>query len=221
MPGPRGASVMAVMSGVLLLTGCQESSGSSDSRSTPDRSASPAVNASPVADTSADGHAATGSPATPADSTPTSPAAATPAPSRPSADPVTAASPTPPATRPTPASDPGCRNLNAGSDVKTAVTGAYQSSFPRFRHIQPAPRQFFYGQCGDVRYAATRFQATPGATLDELVAMQDEGSVTKYFRTTSAGGWTYVASDSFPPGARGCGDIPQIPAALSETWGNC
>ncbi|MFG3656685.1 hypothetical protein [Streptomyces sp. NPDC047706] len=129
------------------------------------------------------------------------------------------------AATPTPASTstgtPGCHNLPAGADVKAAVTDAYRRSFPRFRHIQPAPQQFFYGRCGDVRYAATRFQATPGATLDELVAMQDEGSVTKYFRTTTTGGWSYVAGDSFPRGAQGCGDIPLIPAALAEAWANC
>ncbi|MGW1539191.1 hypothetical protein ACWCPM_02635 [Streptomyces sp. NPDC002309] len=178
------------------------------------------MNASPVADT-ASGPAGTRSPATPATTTPTGPDAATPAPSRTSAAPVTAATPTAPAVRPTPASDPGCRNLTAANDVKAAVTSAYRRNSPRLDHIQPVPGQFFHGRCGDVHYAATRFQATAGATLDELVTLQDEGSVTKYFRTTSTGVWSYIASDTFPRGARGCGDIPQIPAALSETWANC
>ncbi|MFJ4470036.1 hypothetical protein ACIP2X_21550 [Streptomyces sp. NPDC089424] len=216
MPGLRGASVMAVMGGVLVLTGCQESPDSGSAAVAP--SAAPSLNASPVADTTAS-PAPTRSPATPA--TPTSPAAATPVPSRTSAATDTAASPTPAAPRPAPASDPGCHNLAATPEVKAAVTDAYRRGFPRFSHIQPVPQQFFYGRCGDVRYAATRFQATAGATLDELVSLQDEGSATKYFSTASTGAWTYVAGDSFPRGAGGCADIPQIPAALSETWGNC
>ncbi|MGC9538314.1 hypothetical protein [Streptomyces sp. UG1] len=120
-----------------------------------------------------------------------------------------------------PAERPGCRNLSAGSQVKAAVTEAYRRSFPRFVHIRPAPGQFYYGQCGGVRYAATSFEATAGATHDELVGMQDEGSATKYFRGTSAGGWAYLTSDGFPRGARGCGDIAQIPEVLSTLWGNC
>ncbi|MFG1665251.1 hypothetical protein [Streptomyces sp. Y7] len=148
----------------------------------------------------------------------TSPVATTPAPVPASAAPTRTASPTPAATLRT---APGCGNLAATSEVKAAVTGAYRSAFPRFVHVQPAPDQFYYGQCDGVRYAATRFEATSGATQEELVAMQDEGSVTKYFRSTSGGGWNYLTSDGFPRGAHGCGDIPQIPDALSETWGNC
>ncbi|MFI1168075.1 hypothetical protein ACH4UM_31890 [Streptomyces sp. NPDC020801] len=51
--------------------------------------------------------------------------------------------------------------------------------------------------------------------------MQDEGSATKYFRTTSSGPWTYLTSDGFPAGPNGCGDIPQIPRALAAAWRNC
>ncbi|KUO21331.1 hypothetical protein AQJ91_10245 [Streptomyces dysideae] len=105
--------------------------------------------------------------------------------------------------------------------MKAAVTAAYQRSFPRFAHIQPVPRQFFYGQCGGVRYAATRFESTPGATHEQLVGMQDEGSATKYFRSTSAGSWSYLASDGSPRGPHGCGDVPQIPETLAAAWGNC
>ncbi|WCD94274.1 hypothetical protein PGH47_00865 [Streptomyces sp. HUAS 31] len=101
------------------------------------------------------------------------------------------------------------------------MTEAYRRAFPRFVHIQPAPDQFFYGQCDGVRYAATRFQATSGATQEELVGMQDEGSVTKYFRSTNGSGWSYLTSDAFPRGAHGCGDVPAIPEGLSAAWANC
>ncbi|MFC5219922.1 hypothetical protein [Streptomyces coerulescens] len=101
------------------------------------------------------------------------------------------------------------------------MTRAYQHAFPRFVHVRPVPHQFFYGQCGDVSYAATRFEASPGATHEELVGMQDEGSATKYFRSTSKGGWIYLTSDGFPRGAYGCRDVHQIPQAMSAAWGNC
>ncbi|MFD9003731.1 hypothetical protein ACFV0T_22655 [Streptomyces sp. NPDC059582] len=89
-----------------------------------------------------------------------------------------------------------------------------------FAHIEPVPHGFFYGQCGTVRYAATRFQPVDGATDEELVGMQDEGSATKYFRN-SGGGWVYVGSDGFPAGPHGCGDIPAIPDALAAAWKDC
>jgi hypothetical protein len=105
--------------------------------------------------------------------------------------------------------------------VKAAVTRAYQRTFPRYTHIEPVPLRFFYGQCGALHYAATPFRSTPGATYDQLVGMQDEGSAMKYFRTTPDGGWAYIASDGYPQSPHGCGDIPQIPQALAAAWANC
>ncbi|MFC8239860.1 hypothetical protein [Streptomyces chartreusis] len=159
----------------------------------------------------------------PADTSSNDPATTTPmpTPSRTAGAPDRATSPTPAAAHPTSANHPDCRNRTAGNEVKAAVTEAYRRSFPRFIHIQPVPHQFFYGQCDGVRYAATRFEPTPGATHEELVGMQDEGSATKYFRSTSSGGWTYLTTDGFPRGPQGCGDIAQIPEALSEIWGSC
>jgi hypothetical protein len=104
--------------------------------------------------------------------------------------------------------------------VKAEVTRMYRHDVTHFQHIEPVPHTFFYGQCGTVRYAATRFQPFAGATQAELVGMQDEGSVTKYFRD-SGGGWVYIASDGLPAGPHGCGDIPAIPDALATAWGNC
>lgn len=83
------------------------------------------------------------------------------------------------------------------------------------------PHQFFYGQCDGVRYAATRFEAAPGATREELVGMQDEGGATKYFRGTSGDNWIHVAGDGFPRGPHGCGDVPHIPERPAAVWGNC
>jgi hypothetical protein len=51
--------------------------------------------------------------------------------------------------------------------------------------------------------------------------MQDEGTASKYFRSTSSGNWSYVASYGFPRGPHGCGDVPPIPEALAAVWGNC
>ncbi|MFH0520967.1 hypothetical protein ACHBTE_27785 [Streptomyces sp. M41] len=216
MPGLRGTSVVAVVGGILALAGCQEAPNSPTGSGTPvSASASSAPSSSP----SALAPPPTGPPTT---SPPTAgPATTTPTPSATAATPAKSTTPTPAAPLPPSANHADCRNLTAGSQVKAAVTEAYRRSFPRFVHIQPESGQFFYGQCGGVRYAATRFQATPSATHDELVNMQDEGSVTKYFRSTSAGGWTYLTSDGFPRGPQGCGDVAQIPEALSALWGNC
>ncbi|GAA2274031.1 hypothetical protein GCM10010415_46700 [Streptomyces atrovirens] len=211
MPGLRGTTVaVAVMAGVLGLTGCQDSSGSHAG------SSAPSAHASAPSDTPAAAPSASATP-TP---TPTRPAP-TPTPSHASAVPAVAASPAPAATRSPSADRTGCRNLTAGSEVKAAVTEAYRRGFPRFVHVRPVPRQFFLGRCDGVRYAATRFEPTAGATHEELVGMQDEGSATKYFRGTPEGGWTYLTSDAFPHAPRGCGDVPQIPEALAELWGNC
>ncbi|MFE7897231.1 hypothetical protein ACFU3E_06775 [Streptomyces sp. NPDC057424] len=214
MPGRRGTSVMAVLGGILVLAGCQ-TSGSHAGAGAPS-SSPPSARVSDPAGTPSNGAATT--PSASDTNTPTGPATTTPSPA--SAAPVRATSPTPSGTPPTSA-NPDCRNLTVSSEVKAAVTRAYQRGFPRFVHVRPVPHQFFYGRCGGVRYAATRFEATPGATHEELVGMQDEGSATKYFRSAAGGGWIYVTSDGSPRGPHGCGDVPQIPEALSAAWGNC
>ncbi|MGX1915073.1 hypothetical protein ACWIID_40560 [Streptomyces phaeochromogenes] len=203
MPDFRGMTVMAVMGGILVLSGCEDSSGSHAGSDVP--SSWPSVDAPVVAGTPS--HVPTRT--------------TTPTPSRTSAAPARATTSPAPAGTTTSADPSSCRNLTATDAVKAAVTAAYQRSFPRFAHIQPVPRQFFYGQCGGVRYAVTRFESTSGATYEELVGMQDEGSAAKYFRGTSADSWSYLASDGSPRGPHGCGDVPQIPEALAAAWGNC
>ncbi|MGW3663870.1 hypothetical protein [Streptomyces sp. NPDC005141] len=207
MPGLRRTSVMALAGGIMLLTGCRDPAGAGSAAGTtassPDASASAAVRA--------DGAA----PAT----SPSSSSAGTPTPSHASATPVRATEAAPAPTSHAPTAVPGCRNLAAGDEVKAAVTRAYRQEV-HFAHIEPVPHGFFYGQCGTVRYAATRFQPFDGATYEELVGMQDEGSATKYFRS-SGGAWVYAGSDGFPAGPHGCGDIPAIPDALAAAWKNC
>ncbi|MET8958385.1 hypothetical protein ABZX69_02635 [Streptomyces sp. NPDC004074] len=207
MPGLRGVTVTALMGGILMLTGCHGSPGT-DAASGAPSPASPSATSSessPDAPTTAATPSGAPSSAAPRPSSTSAPAGAT--------DSTGAAR--------MPASVPGCRNLAVGDEVKAAVTSAYRRSFPRLVHIRPEPHRFFYGQCGAVRYAATRFQATSGATDEELVNMQDEGSTTKYFRSTSGGVWTYLTGDGLPAGPHGCGDIPEIPAPLAKAWGNC
>lgn len=200
--GTRLRAVTPVACGILMLTACEHSSGA-HARSGA-ASSSPSTNAS-----------------VPADSPSLVPASTTPS-ATPGAPAGAATSPTPTGTAASASADrAGCHNLTATDEVKAAVTAAYQRSFPRFAHIRPVPRQFFHGQCGGVRYAATRFESTPRATYEQLVSMQDEGSATKYFRSTSATGWSYIASDGFPGGPHGCADVPQIPEALTVAWGNC
>lgn len=193
----------------MLLAGCQDPA-ETGSAATPDAGASieAALRADAPPTSSSSGSAAT--------SAPTS--ASTPSPVSTTADRATK-----PASAPagqTATAVAGCRNLAVGDEVKAAVTRSYQQRVVHFTHIEPAPHTFFYGQCGTVRYAATRFQAFKGATMEELVGMQDEGSVTKYFRS-SGGGWDFVASDGLPVGPHGCADIPAIPRSLAAAWGNC
>ncbi|MGW2820112.1 hypothetical protein ACWC24_03795 [Streptomyces sp. NPDC001443] len=202
MPAPRGTSVAALLSGLLLLTACQGGSDSSaSSSSAPHASATKAT--------------ASGAPAAGA---PSGSAAASTAPAASTAEPSTAAAVPAKVTAP---AFTGCRNLAVSAEVKSAVTAAYRRTVPVLTHLEPVPGQFFYGQCGSVRYAATRFRPTAGATDAELVNLQDEGSATKYFRAAAGGGWAYLATDGFPRSAHGCGDIPEIPKALAKAWHNC
>lgn len=140
--GTRLRAVTAVACGILMLTACEHSSGA-HARSGA-ASSSPSTNAS-----------------VPADSPSLVPASTTPS-ATPGAPAGAATSPTPTGTAASASADrAGCHNLTATDEVKAAVTAAYQRSFPRFAHIRPVPRQFFHGQCGGVRYAATRFESTP------------------------------------------------------------
>ncbi|MEU4172706.1 hypothetical protein AB0F46_38190 [Streptomyces sp. NPDC026665] len=221
MSGLRRTSALALAGGIMLLTGCQDEAGTGSAADGPASSAAaPASVASSAAAASSAGAAErTASPA--GDASPSSGSAATGTPSQSAgASPkrATEGAGTPAAHAPTAVA--GCRNLTAGDAVKADVTRTYRRDVTHFEHIEPVPHVFFYGQCGTVRYAATRFRPFAGATQAELVGMQDEGSVTKYFRD-SGGGWVYVATDGFPVGPHGCGDIPAIPDALATAWGNC
>ncbi|MET8134209.1 MULTISPECIES: hypothetical protein [unclassified Streptomyces] len=209
MPGLIRTSAIALAGGVMLLTGCQSSAGAGSAAGTPSSSADASAGAAVQADAPAPAASPSSSPAGP------------PTPSHGSATPARATDQAPAATSHPPTAVAGCRNLAAGDAVKAAVTRVYRHDVTHFTHIEPVPHVFFYGQCGTVRYAATRFGLTAGATQPELVGMQDEGSAIKYFRSSGGGGWVYVASDGFPAGPHGCADIPAIPDALATAWGNC
>ncbi|SEK69908.1 hypothetical protein [Streptacidiphilus jiangxiensis] len=111
----------------------------------------------------------------------------------------------------------GCRNLVATDAVKAAVTQAYEAESHR-GHITPLPHRFLYGECGGTTYAATAFELTPGATYNDQVAAQDDGSTRKYFSLTAGGSWTVLGSAGFPD-MGGC--IAQVPKALATVWGGC
>ncbi|MCW7940602.1 hypothetical protein AAW14_00655 [Streptomyces hygroscopicus] len=116
----------------------------------------------------------------------------------------------------------GCRSLPASPTVKASVTAAYRrQAQPPLTHIAPVKGTFYYGSCGGLFYAGTRFHLTPGSTEAEQVALQDDGAAMKYFIDRPGVGWRYVASDSFPAGPRGCAAIAQIPARLAALWNDC
>lgn len=132
-----------------------------------------------------------------------------------------AASPRP-TTAGAPARTDSCRSLPVPATVKADVSAAYGTQAqPRLTHITPVKGTFYYGSCDGTFYAGTRFQLTPGSTEAEQVALQDDGSVMKYFIDRPGTGWTYLASDTFPASPKGCAAVPQIPSHLSTLWNDC
>ncbi|MGW4985033.1 hypothetical protein [Streptomyces mirabilis] len=87
----------------------------------------------------------------------------------------------------------------------------------RVSHIQPKPGNFYYGSCGTTLYAAVRFEAGAGATGDDRVQLQDEGSGLQFFRFTPSTGWSFVGSDRYPA-TDDCSRF--APIALARQW-NC
>lgn len=110
-----------------------------------------------------------------------------------------------------------CSNLVATAAVKAAVTHDYGAAVHR-GHITPRPHQFLYGRCDGTTYASSAFDLTPGATYQDQVAAQDEGSTRKYFSLGADGTWTLIGSAGFPDNG-GC--VAQIPPALAALWGGC
>jgi hypothetical protein len=115
----------------------------------------------------------------------------------------------------------GCRSLLVPAAVKSRVTAAFRATLQDVTHVGPVPGTFFYGTCGSTTYAAARFRATAGASTNELVQLQDDGSAMKYFRLPAHGGWRLVASDGFPADPHGCAAIHAVPAALAAAWNDC
>jgi hypothetical protein len=115
----------------------------------------------------------------------------------------------------------GCTSLVVPQSEKDAVTAAYRRTQHDLVHIQPKPGGFYYGRCGTTYYAATSFDPTAGATLQEQVQLQDDGAAVKYFTKSPGGQWTFLASDGFPRDPRGCAAIKQIPSALAADWADC
>ncbi|MCQ4081688.1 hypothetical protein NGB36_13990 [Streptomyces sp. RB6PN25] len=114
-----------------------------------------------------------------------------------------------------------CRSLVASPAVKDAVTAAYRQSQQGLVHIEPVKGTFYYGTCGGVTYAGTRFMPAAGSTLAEQVALQDAGGAMKYFVQRPGGTWIFVAGDGLPASPLGCAAISQIPSGLATAWGDC
>ncbi|MFI2761751.1 hypothetical protein ACH5A3_23220 [Streptomyces echinatus] len=87
----------------------------------------------------------------------------------------------------------------------------------RAGHIQPRPGNFYYGSCGTTHYAAARFEAGAGATGDDRVQLQDEGSSLQFFRLSPGTAWWFVGSDTYPA-TDDCSRF--APADLARRW-NC
>ncbi|MFB7312575.1 hypothetical protein [Streptomyces sp. NPDC056192] len=100
--------------------------------------------------------------------------------------------------------------------MKSAVTQAWEHA-KRVSHIQPKPDNFYYGSCGTTLYAAVRFDAGAGATGNDRIQLQDEGSGLQFFRFTPSSGWWFVGSDAYPA-SNDCSRF--VPVALARQW-NC
>ncbi|HEY6797086.1 MAG TPA: hypothetical protein VI248_20630 [Kineosporiaceae bacterium] len=158
-----------------------------------------------------------------AGTSPTAPAvAATPAPSAPSSSSPSA--PSSPSATVTPVAAPavasGCENLTVTATVKASVTQAHRV-WAHLDHIRPVPGTFYYGRCGAVEYAGTRFEPAPGATYNDGVALQDDGAAMMYYSRTPGGAWRHIATSGVEPTALGCTKLPQIPHALALLWHDC
>lgn len=206
--GRAVATAALALAACLGLAACNDGSGSAASAS-----------AAATAARSASGSATSSASPTPPDSqavtasvSPTAVASTSPAPtakamagvSRPTATPSAAAAPA------------ACKNLAVHADVKSAVTQTWEHA-KRVSHIQPKPGNFYYGSCGTTLYAAVRFEAGAGATGDDRVQLQDEGSGLQFFRFTPSTGWWFVGSDAYPA-TDDCSRF--APVALARQW-NC
>lgn len=207
--GRAVATAALALAACLGLAACNDGSGSAASAS-----------AAATAARSASGSATSSASPTPTDSqavtasvSPTAVASTSPAPtakamagtSRPTATPSAAA-----------AFPAACKNLAVHADVKSAVTQTWEHA-KRVSHIQPKPGNFYYGSCGTTLYAAVRFEAGAGATGDDRVQLQDEGSGLQFFRFTPSTGWWFVGSDAYPA-TDDCSRF--APVALARQW-NC
>lgn len=199
----RAAALGMTAAAVALLTGCTPSTGTT--HSSPPNTA----------------ETASSSPQTPTQPT-NSPASNSSGGSSTSGGSGSSATSPRPTTANAPARTDACRSLPVPATVKADVTAAYGTQAePRVTHIAPVKGTFYYGSCDGAFYAGTRFQLTPGSTEAEQVALQDDGSVMKYFIDRPGTGWTYLASDPFPASPEGCAAIPEIPAHLSALWNDC
>lgn len=87
---------------------------------------------------------------------------------------------------------------------------------------QISPGTTYYGMCGSTAYAVSSFHAAPGATFDQQVSFQDEGSAPRFFVKEAGGAWAVVGigtpSYEMP---LSCAKFTQLPAALRALWQDC
>lgn len=207
--GRVAATAALALAACLGLAACNDGSGpaaSASAAATAARSVSGSATSS-VSPTPTDSQAVTASvsPTAVASTSPVPTAKAMAGASRPTATPSAAA-----------AVPAACKNLAVQADVKSAVTQTWEHA-KRVSHIQPKPGNFYYGSCGTTLYAAVRFEAGAGATGDDRVQLQDEGSGLQSFRFTPSTGWRFVGSDGYPA-TDDCSRF--APVALARQW-NC
>jgi hypothetical protein len=85
---------------------------------------------------------------------------------------------------------------------------------------QAVPGATYYGTCGTTGYAVARFMAAPGATLDEQVSFQDDGSGPRFLLKNGGGAWTVVGTFPYDV-APSCATFTMLPTTLKTLWQDC
>jgi hypothetical protein len=85
---------------------------------------------------------------------------------------------------------------------------------------QAVPGDTYYGVCGATSYAVARFEPAPGATLQEQVSFQDDGSGPRFFVEQAGGSWTVAGIEPYEQ-LPSCSGFTQLPSSLKTLWDNC
>lgn len=109
----------------------------------------------------------------------------------------------------------GCANAIATEAIRSALVEA--NGLPGG---QVVPGRTYYGVCDATSYAVAQFRAAAGATLQEQVSFQDDGSDMRFFSRPDGGAWAVVGMVPYDQDPT-CAPFAALPPALKALWDNC